>query len=132
MSRTLQGSEVGHPAVEKEALSIIEAVSKRGHLLACQPFKLIMDQRSVAFMLDSRKRTKIKNNKIQGWRLDLAPFKYTIEYRPGSRNPAPDALTRAFCASLTTQSKLVDIHRSLCHPGVTRLLHFVRQRSLPF
>ena len=78
MSHTLQGSEVGHPAVEKEALSIIEAVRKWGHLLARQPFKLFTDQRSVAFMLDSRKRTKIKNNKIQGWRLELVPFKYTI------------------------------------------------------
>ena len=55
-----------HPPVEKEATAIIEAVPKWEHLLARQHFTIITDQRSVAFMLDNRKRTKIKNNKIQG------------------------------------------------------------------
>jgi len=35
---------------------------------------LIIDQRSVAFMLDSRKRTKVKNSKIFCWRLKLAEY----------------------------------------------------------
>ena len=43
-------------------------------------FTIISDQRSAAFMLDNRKRTKIKNNKIQGWRLELTSFSYTITY----------------------------------------------------
>ncbi|XP_064083977.1 uncharacterized protein LOC135199749 [Macrobrachium nipponense] len=68
MSRTLQGSELHYPAVEKEATAIIEAVHKWSHFLARRHFTLITDQRSVMFMLDSRKRTKIKNNKIQEWR----------------------------------------------------------------
>ena len=66
MSRTLQGGELHYPAVEKEATAIIEAVRKWGHFLARRHFTLVTDQRSVAFMLDSRRRTKIKNNKIQG------------------------------------------------------------------
>ena len=83
-------------------------------------------------MLDSRKRTKIKNNKIQGWRLELASFSYTITYRPGKDNVGPDTLTRAFCASATSSpNKLSEIHDQLCHPGVTRLLHFVRTKNLP-
>ena len=31
-----------------------------------------------------------------------------------------------------SSSKLSDIHDQLCHPGVTRLLHFVRTKSLPY
>ena len=65
MSRSFQGSEIHYPAVEKEVTAIIEAVRKWSHFLSSQPFVLITDQRSVAFMLDNRKRTKIKNNKIQ-------------------------------------------------------------------
>ena len=42
-----------------------------------------------------------------------------------------DALIRAHCASTTT-SHLMKIHTGLCHPGVTRLLHFVRTKNLPF
>jgi hypothetical protein len=99
MSRTLHGSELHHSAVEKEATSIIEAVRKWSHFLVRKPFTLITDQRSVAFMLDNRKRTKIKNNKIQQWRLELASFSYTIKYRPGKENVAPDTMSRASCCS---------------------------------
>ena len=132
MSRTLQNSELHYPPVKKEATAIIEAVRKWSHFLARRQFTLLTDQRSVAFMLDSRKRTKIKNNKIQGWRLELASFSYTIKYRPGKDNVGPDTLTRVFCASSTSSpNKLSEIHDQLCHPGVTRLLHFVRTKNLP-
>ena len=84
-------------------------------------------------MLDNRKRTKIKNYKIQGWRLELASFSYTITYRPGVDNVGPDTLNRAFCASVTeTNSNLSKMHNGLCHPGVTRMLHFVRLNNLPY
>ncbi len=132
MSRTLQESELHYPAVEKEATAIIEAVRKWSHFLARRHFTLITDQRSVMFMLDNRKRTLIKNNKIQEWRLELASFSYTIQYRPGKQNVAPDTLTRAYCCSVSSMSNLTDIHDNLCHPGITRLLHFVRSKNLPF
>ena len=65
-------------------------------------------------MLDNRKRTKLKNNKIQGWRLEFASFSYTITYRHGVENVGPDTLTRAFCASVTeTNSNLSKIHNGL-------------------
>ena len=50
MSRTLQGSELHYPAVEKEATAIIEAVRKWSDFLARREFTPITDQRSVAFM----------------------------------------------------------------------------------
>ena len=62
MSRALQSSELHYPAVEKEATAIIEAVRKWNHLLSRQHFILVTDQRSISFMLDNHKRTKIKNN----------------------------------------------------------------------
>ena len=67
MSRTLIGSELHYLAVEKEATAIIEAVRKWTHFLSQQHFTLVTDQRSVSFMLDNWKHTKIKNNKIQCW-----------------------------------------------------------------
>jgi hypothetical protein len=83
MTRMLHGSELHYPAVEMEAMAIVDAVRKWQHFLARRHFTLKTDQRSVAFMFDSRKRTKIKNNKIQAWRLELGSFSYTVEYRPG-------------------------------------------------
>ena len=83
MSMTLQGSEIYYPGFEKEATAIIEAVRKWSHLLSRNTFTLITDQRPVSFMLDSRRRTKIKNDKIQQWRMKLASFSYVVKYRPG-------------------------------------------------
>ena len=64
MSKTLHGSKLHHPAVEKEATAIIEVVQKWTHYFSQQHFTLVTDQRSVSFALDNRKRTKIKNKKI--------------------------------------------------------------------
>ena len=65
LSKTLSGAERRYPPAEKEALSIIEFVRKWSHLLSRQPFIHITDQRSVSFMFDYRRRSKIKNSKIQ-------------------------------------------------------------------
>jgi len=62
MSRLFHGSELQYPAIEKEATAAIGAVRRWSHFLARQHFTLVTDQRSVAFVLDNRKRTKIKNN----------------------------------------------------------------------
>ena len=62
ISRTLSGSELHYPPVEKEATAIIEAVRKWSHFLSRRHLTLVTDQRSIKFMLDNRKRTKIKNN----------------------------------------------------------------------
>ena len=90
-------------------------VRKWRHFLAGRHFKLKTDQRTVVYMFDNRKRTKIRNNKIQGWRLELASFCYTIEHRPGKENVAPDSLTRALSSSMSISS-LSEIHEALSHP----------------
>jgi len=95
------------------------------HLLAGRHFTIVTHQNSVSFVLDNRKRTKVKNNKIQCWRLELRSFSYGIQYRPGRENNASDALTRASCSAVPV-CNLGMLHRDLCDAGVTRMLHFVR------
>ena len=93
-SRTLSANQRKYPAIEKEALAVVEAFKHWSHLLLGRKFTLITDQRSVAFMFDARKHSKIKNAKIMNWRLDLAPFHFDTSYRPGRYNEAADAFTR--------------------------------------
>ena len=130
-SRTLSSSEMHHSAVEKEAYAIVEALRKWYHLLIGHHFTLVTDQRSVAFMFDKEHSNKIKNSKIMRWRIEISPLSYSIIYRPGNQNKAPDTLTRAFCSVINDES-LLGIHQSLCHPGVTRMLHFVKTKNLPY
>ena len=45
-------------------------------------------------MLNNFKKSKIKNVKIQNWRLELSEYRFDVEYRLGKLNSAADALTR--------------------------------------
>jgi len=130
-SRTLNLNERRHVSVEKEALAIVEAVRKWAHLLTGRRFKIVDDQRSVAFMYDNNNHGKTKNGKVLRWRMELSEFDSDIAYRSGNLNAAPDALSRVYCAAMR-ENTLYNIHVSLCHPGITRLNHYVRAKNLPY
>ena len=84
-------------------------------------------------MFDSRRRAKIKNDKVQIWGIELVSFFYVIKCRPGQRNVGPDTFTRAFCSNISAAPcNLEGLHNKLCHPRVTRLLHFVCTKNLPY
>ena len=73
-ARTLSTTEQRHSAVEKEAYAVVEVLRKWKHLPLGKHFTLITDQRSISFILDMRRTSKIKNDKILRWRLELATF----------------------------------------------------------
>lgn len=129
-SRTLSKSEQRHSSIEKEAYAIVEALKKWRHFLIGRHFQLITDQRSVSFMFNTKHSSKIKNEKILRWRLELACYSYDITYRPGKENKVADAFSRVCSAS--DGGKLFDLHKALCHPGVTRMLHWLRSRNMPY
>ena len=130
-SRTQQGPELKHPPTEKEACAIIESVRHWRHLLTGKHFKLITDQKSVSLMFDQHMKSKIKNDKIYRWRLELSCYSFDIIYRKGIENVLPDTFSRVYCSALSNDS-LKSLHESLCHPGVTRMTAFGRSRNLPF
>ena len=63
--------------------------------------------------------------------MELSEYDFDIVYRSGKMNCVPDALSRPFCANIY-DNPLRKLHESLCHPGVTRLYHFVRVKNLPY
>ena len=131
-SRSLQPSEIKHSAVEKEAMAIVESIRYWRHFLTGSHFTLKTDQKSISFMFDKQHRGKIKNLKIARWRMELSCYSYDIEHKPGIDNIAADALSRNICAGMSNLHNLYLLHNSLCHPGVTRMFHFVKIRNLPF
>ncbi|XP_047527311.1 uncharacterized protein LOC125064368 [Vanessa atalanta] len=131
-SRTLTDSECKQSSIEKEASAIVESLRKWRHYLTGRHFLLLTDQQSVVFMFNQKHSSKIKNEKIERWRLELSSFKFEIIYRPGKDNTVADTLSRV-CAHINfDNSKLKEIHELLCHPGVTRLAHWVRTKNLPY
>ena len=73
---------------------------------------------------------------------ELSQFSYMVKYRPGIENIAADTLTRAGrCATILSDTEIIaststvdlqKLHNSLIHPGIKRMLHFVKVRNLPF
>jgi len=129
-SRSLSKSERHHSSIEKEAAAIIESVRKWRHFLRNKSFTLITDQQAVSFIFDHKKSGRTKNDKILRWRLELSTFCYDIQYRPGRENLSSDAISRL--CSLYSLENLKQLHQKLCHPGVRRLTHYVKENNLPF
>ena len=129
-SKTLHESERNWPPVEKEACSIIESVRNWRHFLLGRKFSIKTDQEAVSYIFNSKHKSKIKNEKLYRWRLELAGYTYDIVHKKGVDNVVPDTFTRVYCSLVNGQS-LYQLHDSLCHPGVTRMTAFVRSRNLP-
>ena len=82
-------------------------------------------------MYNSKYHSKIKNAKILPWHIEPSQYLYEIAYRAGKYRMAPDTLSRVCCATLSRLS-LYNIHSAMCHPGITRMYHYVRSRNLPY
>jgi len=83
-------------------------------------------------MMSMRPRTKVKNSKIESWRLEMSSLRYHIKYWPGKLNVAADRLSRSTCASVQQSLSLQELHERLRHPGLRGVHHYVRQKNLPF
>ena len=123
---------MNNTAIEKEAYAIVEALRNWRYLLIGRQFKLTTDQKSVSVIFNNQRGGKVKNEKIERWRLELSEFRFNIVYRPGEDNKGPDTLSRRCCVIDGQESQLRDLHNSLCHPGITRMIHFTRCRNLSY
>ena len=84
------------------------------HYLCGKHFKIVTDQQAVSFMFDVNHSSKIKNEKIQRWRLQLSSFSFDIVYRPGFDNVPPDTFSNIGCSSMVlSRSTAVRVGRAL-------------------
>ena len=136
-SRSLKEHERRHSSIEKEACAIVEACRKWRHYLTGRKFLLITDQQAVSYMFNKAVAKDIaKNDKIMRWRIELSCLDFDIRYRPGSANPVADCLSRdipgEFCCHVPSFQSLEELHKSLCHPGQVKMIHYVRISNLPY
>ena len=69
------------------------------------------------------------------WRTELSCYSFGIQYWPGKDNVVADWLsfdTVYSCSTLNSSENLLDLHKALCHPSVTQMIHFIRAGNLPY
>lgn len=90
LSRPLRGAELHYTTTEKECLAVVWAVGKLRCYLEAMPFKVVTDHQALQWLHG------LKNpvGRLARWAIYLLQHNMTVEYRRGTTNEAPDALSR--------------------------------------
>ncbi|XP_029292890.1 uncharacterized protein LOC115011797 [Cottoperca gobio] len=152
LSKKLSPAERNYDVGNRELLAIKVALEEWRHWLeaAEQPFLVLTDHKNLQY-IQSVKRL---NSRQARWALFFTRFKFTLTYRPGSKNIKADALSCLFDPNPTPRlpsfvmppSRVVGAvtwaieeklcpqvihwaHTSFvsCHPGVRKTLFVIRQ-----
>nr|XP_045591172.1 uncharacterized protein LOC123753226 [Procambarus clarkii] len=137
-SRTLSNSEQRH--LEKEAYAVVEALRKWRHYLTGRHFWLVTDQRSVAFMFNSKSATselKPRFYKFDSGHLIKAtqPFeRLNIDFKGShSRNKyiltVVDEFSRFPCSDMTTGTLIECLVQLFAIFGMPAYIHSDRETS---
>lgn len=82
-------------------------------------------------MFDAKKATKIKKMiKYNDGGFELGCFNFDIVYRNGKENILADSFPRLSCAAMSID-KLMEFHKALCYPGITRMHHYYKTKNIP-
>uniref|UniRef100_A0A3B3HZ14 Gypsy retrotransposon integrase-like protein 1 n=1 Tax=Oryzias latipes TaxID=8090 RepID=A0A3B3HZ14_ORYLA len=111
-SKKLSSAEQNYDVGNRELLAIKLALEEWRHWLegAEHPFIVWTDHKNLAYL----RTAKRLNSRQARWCLFFDRFRFTITYRPGTRNVKPDALSRKYC---TTENTTTTMFPSTCIIG---------------
>ena len=90
LSKALSDRHMGLSTYDKEMLAIVFAVQQWRPYLLGQHFRILTDHQPIKHFLEQR----ITTPQQQKWLVKLLGYNYYVDYRPGTQNSAPDALSR--------------------------------------
>ena len=89
-SRTFHESEKNWSTLEKEAFSLLNAVSKNHHFLYGRTFIVQTDHCSLVYL----DRKLFNNSKLRRWQAELSQYDFCVQYVPGKENILADLFSR--------------------------------------
>ncbi len=95
ISRALKGSELRWSTIEKEAFSIVHALTKLRPYLYGADFEIFTDHRPLKALFLG----EVRNTKVQRWASLIAEYHAPIRYWPGRNNVRADMLSRITAAA---------------------------------
>ncbi|KAK3569947.1 hypothetical protein QTP86_007632 [Hemibagrus guttatus] len=100
-SRKLNPAEVNYDIGNRELLAVKLALEEWRHWLegAKHPFTVLTDHKNLEYL----RAAKRLNPRQARWALFFTRFKFTISYRPGSKNVKTDALSRIYGPDIASE-----------------------------
>jgi len=95
-SRTLKDAESRYPAIDLEALAVVEAVQVFDPYVYGRPFTIYTDHRPLTYVFSR----KTKSPRMSRFAHELSFYDFKLVYKPGPSNYVPDLLSRPFIDSL--------------------------------
>jgi transposase InsO family protein len=103
-SRSLLPAEKNYSVTEREALAVVWGVKQTRPYLERTKFVVRTDHSALRWLFGASE----ENQRICRWRLSLAEFSFTVEYRPGKKHVAADTLSRLPARDPTSQDTDLD------------------------
>ena len=92
-SKALSREERNYCVTRKELLAVVHFVEAYRYYLYGRPFLVRTDHAPLKWML----RQKEPKDQLARWNQRMAPFKFTIEHRPGPKHGNADGMSRLKC-----------------------------------
>ncbi|KAL0155123.1 hypothetical protein M9458_049386, partial [Cirrhinus mrigala] len=127
-SRKLSLAEQNYDVGNRELLAIKLALEEWRHWLkgAVHPFTIITDHKNLQYLCDAKRL----NPRQARWALFFTRFRFTITYRPGSKNIPADALSCQTSADLHTESEPIIPPHLIVSPIIWSLDQDIHQATL--
>ena len=100
-SRSLSDTERRYSQTEKEAVANVWAYERFHAYLYGAEFELMTDHKPLESIFSLRSKTCAR---IERWLLRMQPYRFTVNYIPGSKNIA-DSSSRLLCAMPPSEHK---------------------------
>lgn len=105
MSKKLDARQRNYSVTELECYAAVLSVKKFRAYVEGHPFTIITDHSSLKWLMGQ----KDLSGRLARWSLKLQAYDFKIEYRKGSQNVVPDALSRMYMESLTISDATPEI-----------------------
>ena len=101
-SRVLNKAEENYSTIEKELLAIVWATQHFRPYVYGTKFKIVTDHKPLTWLFN----VKDPGSRLMRWKLKLAEYDYSIEYKTGKTNKNADALSRMFAITRGAKRQL--------------------------
>lgn len=95
LSKNLSNAERNWWKIEREAYAIYWAITKLKHILLGRKFSIKSDHKPLKFIFSEKSGVSTRARaRISRWALELMPYEFNINYKPGEEIPHVDMLSR--------------------------------------